>query len=106
VREPDGLAMSSRNQYLSAGERAQAVCLRRALDEAERRYAAGERSAAAVRDAMAAVVAAHPLARVDYIEIRDDESLEPADRLDRPVFAALAVFVGATRLIDNVTLGT
>lgn len=104
VREPDGLAMSSRNRYLSADERAQALCLRRALDEAARRAAAGERDAGRLRAAMAAEVGRAPLARVDYIELVDDETLEPVATLARPVLAALAVFVGRTRLIDNAVL--
>ncbi len=104
VREPDGLAMSSRNAYLSPEERAQAVCLRHALDEAARRLAAGERDAARLREAMAQVVARAPRARVDYIEIVDDETLEPVATVDRPALAALAVFVGRTRLIDNAVL--
>ncbi len=104
VREPDGLAMSSRNAYLSPEERAQAVCLRRALDAAAARLAAGERDAARLRAAMADVIAGAPLARADYVEIVDDETLEPVAAIDRPALAALAVFVGRTRLIDNAVL--
>jgi pantoate--beta-alanine ligase len=104
AREPDGLAMSSRNACLSPEERAQAVCLRRALDEATGRLAAGERDAARLRAAMAEVVAGAPLAHADYVEIVDDETLEPVTTIDRPALAALAVFVGRTRLIDNTVL--
>lgn len=104
VREPDGLAMSSRNAYLSPEERLQATCLRRALDAASSRLAAGERGAAALRAAMADVIAGAPLARADYIEIVDDETLEPVSAIGRPALAALAVFVGRTRLIDNAVL--
>jgi pantoate--beta-alanine ligase len=104
VREPDGLAMSSRNAYLSPEERLQATCLRRARDAASSRLAAGERGAAALRAAMADVIAGAPLARADYIEIVDDETLEPVTAIERPALAALAVFVGRTRLIDNAVL--
>ncbi|MBM4154651.1 MAG: pantoate--beta-alanine ligase [Lentisphaerae bacterium] len=104
VRETDGLAMSSRNAYLSPEERLQATCLRRALDAAASRLAAGERSAAALRAAMAEVIAGAPLARADYIEIVDDETLEPVTLIGRPALAAMAVFVGRTRLIDNAVL--
>lgn len=104
VREPDGLAMSSRNAYLSPEERLQATCLRRALDAASSRLAAGERGAAALRAAMADVIAGAPLARADYIEIVDDATLEPVTAIGRPALAALAVFVGRTRLIDNAVL--
>lgn len=104
VREPDGLAMSSRNRYLSADERAQAPCLKRALDEAERRVLAGERDTARLRAAMALEIDRTPMARIDYIELVDDETLEPVATLARPVLAALAVFLGRTRLIDNTVL--
>ncbi len=104
VREPNGLARSSRNRYLSADERAQAPCLNRALDEAERRVLAGERDTARLRAAMAAEIGRAPLGRVDYIELVDDETLEPVATLARPVLAALAVFLGRTRLIDNAVL--
>jgi len=104
VREPDGLALSSRNVYLSVEERRQALCLRRALDAAEQLYAAGERRAANIRQAMQERIAAAPLARTDYIEIVDDESLEPVADITRPARVALAVFLGKTRLIDNTVL--
>ncbi len=103
-REPDGLAMSSRNVYLNPEERAQALCLRRALEIAERRYAGGERDAARLRAAVAAEIARAPLARVEYIEIVDDDTLEPVTALTRPALVALAVFIGRTRLIDNLVL--
>lgn len=105
AREADGLARSSRNQYLTAEQRPQAVCLRRALDEAERRFAAGERDPAALVAAMRAVVAQAPAAKIDYIEIVDDETLQPlAGPIARPALAALAVWVGTPRLIDNAVL--
>ena len=105
AREADGLARSSRNQYLTAEQRPQAVCLRRALDEAERRFAAGERGPAALVAAMRAVVARAPAAKIDYVEIVDDETLQPlAGPIARPALAALAVWVGTPRLIDNAVL--
>ena len=105
AREPDGLARSSRNQYLTAEQRPQAAGLRRALDEAERQFAAGERDPAALVAAMRAVVARAPAAKIDYVEIVDDETLQPlAGPIARPALAALAVWVGTPRLIDNAVL--
>ena len=105
AREADGLARSSRNQYLTAEQRPQAVCLRRALDEAERRFAAGERDPQKLVAAMRAVVGRAPAAKIDYIEIVDDETLQPlAGPIARPTLAALAVWVGTPRLIDNAVL--
>jgi len=104
VREPDGLAMSSRNVLLSPDERKQALCLRRALDRAEELHRSGERDAAKVRAAIAGIIAAAPSATLDYIEIVDDETLEPVARTDRPALVALAVKFSKTRLIDNTVL--
>lgn len=105
VREPDGLAMSSRNAYLSPEERTQALCLRRALDRAESLYQGGERDAGKLRASMQSVIAESPLARADYIEIVDDSTLEPVQAVAQPCLVALAVFVGKTRLIDNTVIG-
>ena len=105
ARESDGLARSSRNQYLTPEQRPQAVCLRRALDEAERLFAAGERDPRKLVAAMRAVVARAPAAKIDYVEIVDDETLQPlAGPIVRPALAALAVWVGTPRLIDNAVL--
>ena len=104
VREPDGLAMSSRNAMLKPEERAQAVCLRRALDEAVRLHAAGERGAARIKEAMRAVIAAASLATVDYIEVVDDQSMEPVEEISHPTLVALAVRFPSARLIDNAVL--
>ena len=105
ARESDGLARSSRNQYLTPEQRPQAVCLRRALDEAERLFAAGERDPRKLVAAMRAVVARAPAAKIDYVEIVDDETLQPlAGPIARPALAALAVWVGKPRLIDNAVL--
>ena len=104
VRDADGLAMSSRNALLTPDERAQAVCLRRALDEAERLFRSGERSARTLEISMRAVIARSALARVDYLELVDDETLEPVARLDKPALVALAVKFPSARLIDNIVL--
>lgn len=105
AREPDGLARSSRNQYLTAEQRPQAVCLRRALDEAERLFAAGERDSQKLVAALRAVVAQAPAAKIDYLEIVDDETLQPlSGPIARPALVALAVWVGKPRLIDNTVL--
>lgn len=104
VREPDGLALSSRNRYLSPTERQSATVLIEALREARRRVVAGERDAAALRAMMADRVRATPGAVLDYAEVVGAESLRPVDRLDHPALAALAVKFGGTRLIDNIEL--
>jgi pantoate--beta-alanine ligase len=104
VREPDGLAMSSRNARLSPEERRQASCLRRALDRAEALFAGGERKAAVLTAAMTRILEAESLARMDYIRITAEDTLEPLETLDRPALVALAVHIGATRLIDNTLL--
>jgi pantoate--beta-alanine ligase len=106
VREADGLAMSSRNRFIPAGMRGQALCLRRALDAAEAAFAAGERRVEALRGLMAETVRrVAPDGEVDYISLNDDETLEPLDgEISRPALAALAVRVGGPRLIDNARL--
>ena len=110
VREPDGLALSSRNRYLSAEERRQAVVLSRALRAAEAAVALGERDAAAVSGAMEAQIATASRAEVDYAEVVDADTLQPVDRLAPQgvsggrYLAALAVRFGGTRLIDNTLL--
>lgn len=105
LREPDGLAMSSRNVLLQPAERQAATCLRRALDLAERLYSEGERDADILSRAMKKVIEAAPGARVDYVQVVDDETLEPVIEIERPALVALAVFFSATRLIDNTVLG-
>jgi pantoate--beta-alanine ligase len=104
VREPDGLALSSRNRYLTPAERAAAPGIYRALQATRDRAKAGERDAAQLESALAAELAAIPGARVDYARVVDDETLQPLARLDRPALAAVAVFLGGTRLIDNIRL--
>ncbi|HUU70557.1 MAG TPA: pantoate--beta-alanine ligase [Planctomycetota bacterium] len=105
VREPDGLAMGSRNRYLSYAERFDAVCLYRALKLAEQLAADGETAVHAIIDAMEGVIREVPSATVDYITIADAESLQPLETLQGSAVAALAVKIGATRLIDNVLIG-
>ena len=104
VREPDGLAMSSRNSYLSSEERKAATVLYRALSQAEREFEGGERDAAALLHTVRKMIEAEPLARLQYAELRDAETLEEIRKLDRPAVLALAAFVGKARLIDNVAL--
>jgi pantoate--beta-alanine ligase len=106
VRESDGLAMSSRNVHLTPQQRAAAPALRRALLAARDRWAAGERDAEALRDAMFAVLTAEPLAEVDYVSVADGRTLAELDRVDGPALLSLAVRFGGTRLIDNEPLGT
>jgi pantoate--beta-alanine ligase len=104
VREPDGLACSSRNQYLSLDERAQAPALRAALIAAAQMTNDGERSAQRIIDSARTVLAKAPLARIDYVELVDAENLQPLDSLRPNSLLALAVFFGKTRLIDNIQL--
>jgi pantoate--beta-alanine ligase len=104
VREPDGLALSSRNRYLSADERAAAPAIYKALQAVRTRALAGEWDAARLESALNADLAAVPGARVDYARVVDADTLQPLARLDRPAVAAVAVFLGTTRLIDNLTI--
>ena len=106
VREPDGLALSSRNAYLSKEQRRAALALSKGLAAAEAAFRAGERSPVALLIAARAPIESESLARIDYVELRDAEELTPfATTVDRRAVLALAVFVGATRLIDNRVLG-
>lgn len=102
VREPDGLAMSSRNVHLSPEERAQAPVLRRALIEAESAVRAGAADAGALTAAIRSRLAEAPLARVDYVEVVSTEDLRPVAEIRGEVLVAAAVWFGAVRLIDNV----
>ena len=105
VREADGLAISSRNAYLSPAERNAATVLYRSLVSVEERYKAGERSAEALRQVLIEALASEPLARIDYAAVVDPDSLLPLSAVDRRALAAVAAWVGATRLIDNTVLG-
>jgi len=104
IREPDGLAMSSRNTYLSADERRHALCLRRSLDLAEAMWLRGDSAADAVLDAMREQIAPTPGAVIDYIVAVDADSLEPVETLRPNTLVALAMKIGRTRLIDNTIL--
>jgi len=104
VREPDGLALSSRNAYLNTEERRAALVLSRSLRWAERAVAAGERDAASLVAGIRSAIEAEPLARIDYVEAVDPDSLEPVAEVRGGVLVALAVFIGSTRLIDNIRL--
>lgn len=104
VREPDGLAMSSRNVRLSPEHRRQAVCLHRALNTARDDYQQGERSADALLAHMREVVNRAPDAEIDYVELVGLDTLRPVDTVDHPCLAALAVRFGDVRLIDNMRL--
>lgn len=102
VREADGLALSSRNRYLKPEERRAAVVLSRSLEEARAAIARGERSSAGLLAGIKASIGAEPLARLDYAEIVDPETLEPVPEAAGGTLLALAVFIGRTRLIDNL----
>ena len=104
VREPDGLALSSRNQYLSAIERTDATVLARALRKAKERVAAGETSVAKLLSCATGTIEAANSARIDYVSIVDDETLEPLQIVKSKARMLLAVFIGQTRLIDNISL--
>jgi pantoate--beta-alanine ligase len=105
VREPDGLALSSRNAYLSTEERSAATVLHRALTALEATYTDGERSGDRLRDVMAATVASERLATLEYASVADLDDLRELGRVDRPALASLAVRFPSTRLIDSLRLG-
>lgn len=105
VREPDGLAMSSRNVYLTPEERREALALSRALHEAERLFAAGERDAGVLRDRVRAVISeGAPRGRIDYVSVADAETLAELEWVDRRALVSLAVRFPSARLIDNTVL--
>lgn len=104
VREADGLAMSSRNAYLSEDQRKQALCLSETLALAKKMIGNGETSASAVLDAARALIQARPAARIDYIAICDPDTLDDIDTIQKPVLMAMAVYIGDTRLIDNAVV--
>ncbi len=106
VREPDGLAMSSRNKYLGADERKAALVLSRSLLDARNLCGRGEHDALKLSRHIWEAISAEPLAKIDYIKIGDLETLEEITRIRRDAVAALAVFFGKTRLIDNIILKT
>ncbi len=104
VREEDGLALSSRNIYLNQEQRKAALVLSRSLREAEAMVEKGEMNVAAILSRMKEIISKEPQARIDYIEIVDMEELKPLARMEKQALAALAVFLGRARLIDNTIL--
>jgi len=105
VREPDGLALSSRNAYLSPAERLQALALSRAVRQAEFLVSSGERRAIVLIEAASQIFAANPSIRIDYIELVNWATLEPVEVAAPGTLFAVAALVGATRLIDNTIVG-
>ena len=105
VREDDGLAKSSRNSYLSNEERSAARCLSRALAAVSDLYRSGEKDCGRLREKLLAILTREPLARIDYAEFRDGDSLGEVNQADDRTVVALAVRFGSTRLIDNTMIG-
>ena len=106
IRELDGLAMSSRNVYLDPDERESAVVLYKALITALHLWEKGERSADKIRSAMTSLIEAEPSATIDYVSVADAETLEELKDIEGPVLVSMAVNIGKTRLIDNITLSS
>lgn len=104
IREPDGLAMSSRNSYLNPAERKAATVLSRALTAAQSAYSAGERNGESLRTVMRKTIEAEPLAKLQYVSCADNETLGELDQVEDGALLSMAVYVGKTRLIDNVLL--
>jgi len=105
VREDSGLAISSRNLYLTPDEQASATVIHQALSRAKTAYKEGERSAGRLEILVRSTIEVEPRARVDYVNVVDADTLEHLDRLDeRPILIAVAAYVGKTRLIDNTIL--
>jgi pantoate--beta-alanine ligase len=102
VREPDGLAMSSRNKYLSPDERKAALVLSRALQQGQAAFAAGERDASVLRRVMINLITAEPLARLDYVSAAHPDTLAELEQIEDRALLSMAVFIGQTRLIDNL----
>ena len=105
IREPDGLAMSSRNKYLSPDERTSALSLSRALQSVRAAFHAGERDAERLKQMVQGIITLEPAATIDYVELRHGETLEEVATVDDCTLLALAVRIGTTRLIDNCGLG-
>jgi len=104
VREPDGLAMSSRNIYLNPQERQAALVLWKSLSLARELHTKGEKNGATLRAAMTELINREPLARIDYISVADAENLLELVEINRAALVSMAVYIGKTRLIDNITL--
>lgn len=106
VREPDGLAMSSRNRYLNPEERRAALVLSQSLDGARKLFGQGERNPQVIREFVERIIKSEPRAEIDYVEVVDAETLLSVESKDRPIVVLLAVKVGNTRLIDNTVLSS
>ncbi len=104
VRDADGLALSSRNTYLSPQERQSALAIPRSLNEAARLIAQGEKRVEVIKGKMEEIIASEPFLRIDYLEIVDPEKLTPLKEISGPTLIAVAVYCGQTRLIDNLLL--
>jgi pantoate--beta-alanine ligase len=104
-REPDGLAMSSRNSYLNPEERESALCLKKSLDLAREMFSQGKKDVQKMREAVEKLILTHPFTEIDYINICDPMSLEDVDQIEGKALLALAVKVGKARLIDNCIIG-
>jgi len=105
VREPDGLAMSSRNTYLNSEQRQAALVLYQALSLAQQLWLQGEKDTERIRQEMKDLIQKQPLADIDYVSIADNETLDELDTVKSPALVSLAVRIGRTRLIDNIVLG-
>lgn len=101
IREADGLAKSSRNTYLNPEERQAALILSKSLERGRELIEAGEKDTAVIKKAITDMIETEPLAKIDYVEIVDWNTLEPVDTIEGPVLNAIAVYIGKTRLIDN-----
>jgi pantoate--beta-alanine ligase len=104
VREPDGLAMSSRNTYLNPKERQAALVLYQARCLAQKLWAQGEKDAQTIRQQMTDLIQKEPLANIDYVSVANADTLDELDKISLPTLVALAIKIGKTRLIDNVVL--
>ncbi|MGH9578992.1 MAG: pantoate--beta-alanine ligase, partial [Terriglobales bacterium] len=104
VREPDGLAMSSRNAYLNADQRRSATVLHRALSRVAELVEKGERRTSKLIDAAQRIFLEEPEVRLDYVEIVDNDTLDPVEEISRGALVAVAAYVGPARLIDNLLL--
>jgi pantoate--beta-alanine ligase len=104
IREPDGLAMSSRNTYLTPEMRKNAPVLYKSLQKAQEMYGSGERDAGKIKQAMTAIINSQPIGVIDYISLADNETLREIARIERAALISMAVKFGKTRLIDNTVL--
>ena len=104
LREPDGLAMSSRNTYLNPEQRQAATVLYQALNLAQKLWSQGEKDAERLRQEMTALIQKQPLAKIDYVSVADTETMDELDTVKTPALVSMAVKIGSTRLIDNIVL--